>query len=41
MMANIRAKAVWCWDVQVEYEVEDDTAVKDDDGWKGSRCSDE
>ena len=30
-----------CWEVEMKDEVKDDTAVKDDDGWKGSGCCDE
>ena len=40
-MTYIGAEAVDGRKVEVEDEVEDDTAVKDDDGWKGSGCSDE
>ena len=41
VMTYIGAEAVDGRKVEVEDEVEDDTAVKDDDGWKGSGCSDE
>ena len=40
-MAYIRAKAVDLGEVEVEYEVKYDMAIKDNDGWKGSRCSEE
>ena len=40
-MAYIRAKAMDLGKVEVEDEIKYDTAVKDNDGWEGSRCSEE
>jgi len=41
VMADIGAEAVDGRKVEVEDEVKDDTAIKDNDGWKGSWGSDE
>ena len=40
-MAYIRAKAMDLRKVEVEDEIKYDTAVKDNNGWDGSRCSEE
>lgn len=41
VMAYRGTEAVDGGEVEVEDEVEDDTAIEDNDGWKGSGSSDE